>query len=521
MIRLLLLTFLTVLPAMMVQAETLSLDSCRARALRNNKQLSMAKVRKDIARNTRKSVRTKYLPHVDFAGGYTYSSRSISLLNDEQQAMLSNMGTAGVQGLKSFIGSQFSPSDIATGNQIVTNILTRMTLNGLITPAEASALQAMGAKLGGLSGIGDILASKIDAAGQSIVDAFNTNTHHIFMASAMLTQPIYMGGAITAANNMADIGEKMSETNIEKTEQDVIYNTDNAYWLVVSLRQKQKLAVSYLDLVKKLNSDVHKMIDEGVATRADGLKVDVAVNEAEMTLTKVDNGLSLAKMYLCQLCGMDLESDIVLTDENDPTPTLPMGENTSSLDLEENKDFSARPELSLLSSSIDLTKEKTKLAKAGYLPQVALTGGAIFTNPSVYNGFERKFKGALTAGIMVRVPVLDWGETAYRIRASKNSTRLAELTYDEAEEMISLQVSQCSYKLKEAHKHLATATGNIKSADENLRCADLGFKEGVMSTTDVMAAQTAWMKAQAEKIDAEIDVKTAEVAMKKATGRLR
>lgn len=507
------------MPRVMMQAETLSLDSCRARALRNNKQLSIAKVRKDIATNTRKSVRTKYLPHVDLAGGYTYSSRSISMLSDEQQAALSSMGTVGMQGLKSFIGSQFSPSDIATGKTIMTNILTKMTMGGLISPTEAAALQAMGAKLGGLAGVGDILASKIDAAGQSIVDAFNTNTHHIFMASAMLTQPIYMGGAITAANNMADIGEKMSETNIEKTEQDVIYNTDNAYWMVVSLKQKQKLAESYLELVKKLNADVHKMIDEGVATKADGLKVDVAVNEAEMTLTKVDNGLSLAKMYLCQLCGMDLESDIVLTDENDPTPALPNGGSNSSA-FEENKDFSARPELALLSSSIDLSKEKTKLARAGYLPQVALTGGAIFTNPSVYNGFERKFKGAFTAGVLVRMPVLDWGETAYKIRASKNSTRLAELTYDEAEEMISLQVNQCSFKLKEAHKHLATATGNINSAEENLRCADLGFKEGVMSTTDVMAAQTAWMKAKAEKIDAEIDVKTAEVAMKKATGRL-
>ena len=324
-----------------------------------------------------------------------------------------------------------------------------------------------------------------------------------------------MGGAITAANNMADIGEKISETGIEKTEQEIIYYTDNTYWLVVSLKQKQRLATNYLELVEKLNSDVHKMINEGVATRADGLKVDVAVNEAEMTLTKVDNGLSLAKMYLCQLCGMDLESDISLADE-DMMPELTYAELSEELE----KDFSSRPELSMLSNSIDLAKEKTKLARAGYLPQLALTGGAVFSNPSIYNGFERKFKGALTVGVLLRVPVLDWGETAYKIRASKNSTRLAELTYNEAEEMISLQVSQCSFKLKEAHKHLATALGNIKSAEENLRCADLGFKEGVISTTDVMAAQTAWMKAQTEKIDAEIDVKTAEVAMKKATGKL-
>jgi outer membrane protein TolC len=212
---------------------------------------------------------------------------------------------------------------------------------------------------------------------------------------------------------------------------------------------------------------------------------------------------------------MDLESDISLVDEEVAQDI------TYSGDTEEiGKDFSARPELALLSKSIDLSKEKTKLARAGYLPQIALTGGAVFSNPSVYNGFERKFKGALTVGVMMRVPVLDWGETAYKIRASKNSTRMAELTYNEAEEMISLQVSQCSFKLKEAHKHLATALGDIRSAEENLRCANLGFKEGVISTTDVMAAQTAWMKAQTEKIDAEIDVKTAEVAMKKATGKL-
>ena len=515
MTRLLLLTFCALLPLASLNAETLSLDSCRARALRNNKQLSMAKVKKDIAENTRKSVRTKYLPHIDVTGGYMYSSRSISLLNEEQQAMLPHMGTIGSQGMMNLIGTAFTPAERAAGKQIATNLLTKMTMQGLINPAEAQALQAMGQRLGGLVGVGEALMKDINATGQSIVDAFNTNTHHMFMASAMLTQPIYMGGAITAANKMADIGEQMTATGIEKTEQEIIYNTDNTYWLVVSLKQKHRLATNYLDLVKKLNSDVHKMIDEGVATRADGLKVDVAVNEAEMTLTKVDNGLSLAKMYLCQICGMDLESDISLVDEEVAQDI------TYSGDTEEiGKDFSARPELALLSKSIDLSKEKTKLARAGYLPQIALTGGAVFSNPSVYNGFERKFKGALTVGVMMRVPVLDWGETAYKIRASKNSTRMAELTYSEAEEMISLQVSQCSFKLKEAHKHLTTALGNIKSAEENLRCANLGFKEGVINTTDVMAAQTAWMKAQTEKIDAEIDVKTAEVAMKKAIGKL-
>ena len=62
----------------------LSLDSCRAMALRNNKQLSVSKVKQDVARDLRKSARTKYLPHISAVGGYAYTSREISILNDAQ-----------------------------------------------------------------------------------------------------------------------------------------------------------------------------------------------------------------------------------------------------------------------------------------------------------------------------------------------------------------------------------------------------------------------------------------------------
>lgn len=473
--------FLTLITFATADAQVLTLDSCRAMALRSNKQMGIAKVKKDVAENTRKAARTKYLPHIDVAGGYIYSSREISILNDEQKAVLGNAGTMAATD----IGTKLGP-----------------IIQKLDHPFDIMAQQMM-----------QNLAEAGDAIGQRVIDAFRTNTHHIFTASAMLTQPLYMGGAITAANRMADIAEKMAEINIEAKEHDIQYGIDNTYWTVVSLKQKQRLAEGYLALVKKLNSDVHKMIENGVATRADGLKVDVAVNEAEMTKTKVDNGLTLARMLLCQMCGMPLDSPVILADED-----------KEELAIETFPDYSIatameqRPELRLLSNALDLTKQQTKLARSGYMPQIALTTGAVFSNPSVYNGFERKFKGAFNVGVMVRVPVLDWGETMYRVRTAKCSTTLAQMEYDEAQEMVELQVNQCNFKVREARKNLANARKNILSAEENLRCANLGFKEGVMQTTDVMAAQTAWLQAQTQKVDAEIELKLSEASMKKALG---
>ena len=50
--------------------------------------------------------------------------------------------------------------------------------------------------------------------------------------------------------------------------------------MVVSVKHKKQLAESHLNVVKKLDDDVQKMIAEGVATRAEGLNVAVTVNEA-------------------------------------------------------------------------------------------------------------------------------------------------------------------------------------------------------------------------------------------------
>ena len=339
----------------------------------------------------------------------------------------------------------------------------------------------------------------------------------MYAISVMVTQPIYMGGAITAANKMAQIGEELAQNNIEMSTQKTLHDIDQAYWTVVSVKHKKRLAESYLEVVKKLDEDVKKMIKEGVATRADGLKVDVKVNEAEMALTQAENGLVLSKMLLCQLCGLNVDSDITLADED--------AENLAAMGSDEpaNRQVAMenRPELKMLQNSLDLSRQSTKVVRAAFMPQVLMTGGYLASNPTVYNGFERKLSGVWNVGVMVRVPLWNWMEGTYKVRASKIASAMVELEKDDIAEKIELQVSQSQFKVKEANRRLAMATKNVENADENLRCANLGFKEGVIQTTDVMAAQTAWLQAQSQKIDAEIDVKLSQVNLRKALGVLQ
>ena len=172
-------------------AQTLSLDSCRAMALRCNKQLSTSRMKKEIALNAKKAAHAKYLPHVDVMAGWELTSREISLLSNEKKDNLTHLGTnaAGALG-----GLQ----------QSINTTFTNLVMSGDMTP---NAAQAFGGVFQGVSGQ---MAAVGDAMGEKVVNALRTDTRSLFAGSVMVTQPIYMGGAITAANQMADAAVELS-----------------------------------------------------------------------------------------------------------------------------------------------------------------------------------------------------------------------------------------------------------------------------------------------------------------------
>ena len=491
--RLLACCLLVLLPLTISAQRVLTLDSCRRLAITNNKQLSVARSQKEMASYNVKSAKTKYLPHVDAMAGYELMSKEVSILNNSQKDALNHLGTNAVTG----VGAR------------VTDIITTMVQDGTITPQMA---QRLGQQMGVLS---SSLATMGDDLGSTIRQAFRTNNRNMFAGAVMLTQPLYMGGSIKALNRVAELKANMADDNYDMLQQKVLYEIDATYWLVVSLRQKQKLAESFLDLVTKLHDDVYKMINEGVAVRADGLNVDVRVNEAEMAKMRVDDNLALVKMLLCQLCGLPMDTEFTLSDEGkelaSATGQMPT-EGTSTID---------RPELRLLQTTIDISEQAQRVVTATHFrPQVALTGGYLISNPNTFNGFERKFSGVWNVGVMVRMPLWDWNDGRYKLAATRAATTIAKLERSDLEEKINLQVEQERFKVREAYRRLELSTKHVSSAEENLRCASLGFREGVMNLSDVMAAQTAWESAHTQKIDAEIEVQLSLIGLRKALGQL-
>ena len=452
----LLLTFVVTVSCMHAQ-RMLTLEECRNLAIQNNKELQISGEKIKMADNEKKAAFTKYFPQLSANGAYMWNQKDINLLD---------MGA---------LSSSLSSS-----------------LGGL---AQLPMIQHL------MSGVNDMQ---------------HLDVQNIWVGNVSLVQPVFMGGKIVNYNQITKFAKQLAESMNNLQLQDLIYKTDETYWQVISLVNKKKLADAYVDLLRKMDSDVTAMIYEGVATEADGLSVKVKLNEAEMAQTKVENGLALTRMLLAQICGLSLEEDLSLADEK--LDNFPVETTQASADL--NEAFMNRNELRSLDLATKIYKRKERIALAEMLPNLALAANYFVTNPNVFNGFKNDFAGMFNVGVMVKVPLSGWWEGTYRRNSAKAETRIKTLEWQDAREKIELQVNQSVYKVNEAGKKLIASSRNMENAEENLRRANFGFEEGVIPALNLMEAQTAWVSARSSLIDAQIEVKLTEVYLSKAMGKL-
>lgn len=171
-------------PILTASPRTLSLDSCRALAVVNNKDLRMADMQKQAAYFNRKSAFTNYLPKVSASGIYMHTGRELSLLSDEQKTTFSNIG----------------------------NALSMPVLNSV---------------------------------GQGVVDALRTDTRNMAGAAVILTQSIYMGGKIRAYNKITRYAESIAADKRNLRYQNLIVEVDETYWSIVALLARKKLAEGF------------------------------------------------------------------------------------------------------------------------------------------------------------------------------------------------------------------------------------------------------------------------------------
>lgn len=481
---------LTIVSVVQLHAQkVLKLEDCRQKALEHNKTLQMSKESVNAARELKKAAFTQFLPNFSANATYAWNEKNLSLLAED--AMLP-VGTKMADGSFGFTADQISNKWTLVNGQPVPLDANNTPFNPKTNP------------------------EKIQWKGYALLpkEAMEFDIHNVFAGTIGFVQPVFMGGKILELYRVAKYGENLAAAQHENKTTELLLEVDEAYWRVVSLENKVKLAREYRNLIAKLDSNVRVMIEEGVATKAEALKVRVKLNEAEMTVTKAEDGLNLSKMALNQLCGFPLDEQYALSDA-----TLKSEENVQLIPVDEA--ISNRPEIKALTQVENIAKSNERIMLSRFMPNIGLTGNYLVSNPNVYNGYKNEFGGMFNVGIVANVPLFHFGDKFHTLNAAKSQRKIAAMQLDEVKEKMQLQIKQNSYKVAESMKKKSATEKNIEQAEENLRYATEGFDAGVITSTDLLGAQTAWLSAKSENIDACIDLKLCNLYLSKSLGTLK
>ena len=469
--------------------KVLQLEDCRRLALLHNKTVQIATENVKAARELKKAAFTQFLPNFSANGTYTWNQKNLSLLAED--AMLP-VGSKLADGSFGFTADQISNKWTLVNGQPVPLDANNVPFNPKTSP------------------------DKIQWKSYALLpkSAMEFDIRNVFAGTIGFVQPVFMGGKIMELYKMSKYGENLALAQQESKITELLLEVDEAYWRVVSLENKVKLAKEYRILIARLDSNITVMVEEGVATKAEKLKIKVKLNEADITVTKAEDGLSLSRMALNQLCGFTLDDVYTLADEN-----LNKETETQVIPLEQA--LQNRPEIKQLTQMENIAKSNEKIMFSRFLPNIGLTGNYLISNPNMFDGYKNEFGGMFTVGIVANIPLFHFGDKFHTLNAAKSQHKIATLQLEESKEKIQLQIKQKMYKVAESLKKQTSTQHNIDQAEENLRYATEGFDAGVITSTDLLGAQTAWLSAKSDYIDACIDVKLCNLYLANSQGTLK
>lgn len=414
--------FLFLLLSGHASAQFYSLDSCKKLTLQNNIRLQNSELEIRSATQTKRAAFTKYFPSVSAMGSAFISDANFMDVDLSDVTL-----------------------DISLSNSILNEIL-----------------QSIIAEYG------------------AIFDGVNINMQMIdrgLVGGITATQPIFAGGRIVTGNQLAKLGVEASEYKAAITRKEVLQTTEESYWLVISLQEKKK-TIDIIDrLLTNLEKDVSGAFAQGVVNKSDLLKVRLKQHELNAQRLKLNNGIKLAGMALCQHIGIDYSPELVLTDslvlEEEPWIYKTAHENA----------LSQRPESHLLDLNVRASTLQKRMVIGEALPEIAVGAGYLYNNIMGKN----KTNGMLFA--TVRVPVTGWWEAAHQIKKMQIENLIAENNRRDMNEKMMMQFQQLWNDVEEAYFQVKSVRVAVEEALENYRFSNDYYMAGMISLSELLEAQ--------------------------------
>lgn len=327
--------------------------------------------------------------------------------------------------------------------------------------------------------------------------------------SVSAIQPVFMGGQIINGNKLAKVGVEASELQLEASEDQVELTTEQYYWQMVSLKEKQQTLKAVFDMLTQLEKDVTNMVRVGAVNRNDLLQVQLRKGEIETAQLELENGLTTVSQLLAQHVGKTGEPvDVSVPDVISGTiPALPV-----ALRQDHQTALAATPQYRLLEKNVESHQLQHKMKVGQNMPNIGV--GASYS----YNDFFDKSTSAMVFAA-IQVPISGWWGGSHAIKKQKLALQDAqEQMVDNGQKLI-IRMNNAWAAVETSHKKLLIAHDAIEQAEENLRLNKDYYRVGSTKMSDLLLAQQQYQQARDRYTDAFADFQTKQLEYRQATGQ--
>ena len=333
--------------------------------------------------------------------------------------------------------------------------------------------------------------------------------------SVSAIQPIFMGGQIINGNKLAKVGVEASEIKLEASEDEVEMTTEQYYWQVVSIKEKQQTLNAIHQMLVELEKYVENRVRVGAVNRNDLLQVQLRRADIETAQLEAENLLTTVSELLAQHVGkpneeinVGIPAELSNMGKAD-APALPVG-----LRQDHRSALNATAQYRLLAMNVEAHRLQHKMKVGENLPIVAV--GASYSWNNFLNDNDRG-SGMIFAA--VHVPLSGWWGGSHAIKRKKLALDDArEMMEDNGQKLI-IYMNNAWSAVETSHKKLLIAHDAIAQAEENLRLHKDYYRVGTTPMSDLLLAEEQYQLACDRYTDAYASMQTKILEYRQATGQ--
>lgn len=334
--------------------------------------------------------------------------------------------------------------------------------------------------------------------------AMTMSMRGVYMAGISVTQPIFAGGKIVAANKLAGIGRRGAAEQERMTRSQVSADAQTSYWNYVAVLSKIDMLRAYMAQVDTAYRNTSVSVKAGMSTETDLLRIDARRSQVAYQLGQVEAGANLCRMALCNAIGVSLDTPLEPADKDIPA-IIPDGIG--------DYDLSARPEMQLLQVDVDAKGQQVNIARADYLPQLGLMAGwSAYGNMKIKgmaegpDGNYYPYNQSISSNgwnimLSLKVPLFHWGEGVKKVKHAKLDVENARLELQRNRDLLDLQVRQAITNLSTGRELVHSAEVAMSQAQASLDAVEQRYNVGLSSLTELLDAQAQWHTSRANLIE--------------------